>query len=72
MRRGGAMGVAVSVAVVVAVIVGNHADTLYYNITTAKAINALTHDPEKACPDLMRGVQRFSEKIMRKQESRAR
>jgi len=26
----------------------------------------LAHDPEKACPHLMRGVQRFSEKITRK------
>jgi hypothetical protein len=29
----------------------------------------LAHDPEKPAPHLMRGVQRFSEKIMRKQEA---
>jgi hypothetical protein len=29
----------------------------------------LAHDPEKPAPHLMRGVQRFSEKIMRKQKS---
>jgi hypothetical protein len=29
---------------------------------------ALKHDPEKACPDLIRGGYRFSEKIMLKQQ----
>jgi hypothetical protein len=32
---------------------------------------ALEHDPEKPAPDLIRGVQRFSEKIMLKQEAKA-
>ena len=32
-----------------------------------EAEKALAHDPEKTCPALMRGVKRFSEKIMRKQ-----
>jgi hypothetical protein len=29
----------------------------------------LEHDPEKACPDLIRGWRRFSEKIMLKQNA---
>jgi len=32
----------------------------------------LEHDPEKHAPDLMRGGNRFSEKIMLKQQARAR
>jgi hypothetical protein len=33
----------------------------------------LEHDPEKACPALgLRGVKRFSEKIMRNQRTKAR
>jgi hypothetical protein len=31
----------------------------------------LEHDPEKACPHLMRGGYRFSEKIMLKQRAKA-
>ena len=33
--------------------------------------NGLEHHPEKACPDLIRGGIRFSEKIMLKQKARA-
>jgi hypothetical protein len=49
------MRMAVDVAVVT-VVGGNHPKTLYYNITFAKAIRALEHDPEKPAPHLMRGV----------------
>jgi hypothetical protein len=36
-----------------------------------QVIGVLEHDPEKACPDLIRGGNRFSEKIMLDQEAKA-
>jgi hypothetical protein len=40
--------------------------------TMNQFINALAHDPEKPAAHLIRGVQRFSARIMRKQQTKAR
>jgi hypothetical protein len=34
--------------------------------------SVLEHDPEKACPDSIRGEHRLSEKIMLKQQAKAK